>query len=351
MISDLAFHTTRVGINDSSKLETFTIRQMTEGVVMGMFDFLFKKKIVKKVDCSQGLVKVSRQVSEAEKLTEKQIANTNPPVEWQIKRASKLGIVVVPGMTYIQLNELISKAEFDRPPTHQQLKKAKVFGVSVLPSLTYGQLGKLLAEAAPNQPATTEQVELCDKVGIPLPSGTTLGQAETLITNARSNSTYVARFKQFEEELAKQVTEEDNRELREEYGDKLTEEFYRWNGIANESNDHHLIVFQRGKSIVVEVVEFDEAEIIDAKTPYVQLSVRVPEKEKLGQGYYVFWWQKNLEIKASNILHVQKLKESFSDCFIEDGRDSEDYTAYKKVLEKATEFAKRFDQGSNNPQK
>ena len=337
---------------------------------MGMFDFLFKKKTVENVDSSQYQFKVSVVVSEPDKPTEKQLAyardlsikilpsmtreqlsqlitdaveRKKPPAEWQIKSASKLGVNVVPGMTYSQLTELINKAEFDKPPTHQQLKKAKTFGVNVSPDVTYGQLGVLLDQAILKQPPTSDQVELCDKVGVPLALGTTRGQAETIITEAKNNPKFAAKFQQLDEELQRESEAEEDREQREKYGDKLMEEFYRWEEIASECYDQYVLVFRRGKSIVVEVVEFDTAEIIDAAKPYINLSVRVPEKEKLDRNYYVFSWEKEVEIKAGNILHVQKLKTNFSDCSIEESGDSEDYTAYKKVLENATEFAKRFD--------
>ena len=337
---------------------------------MGMFDFLFKKKAVENVDSSQYLVKVSVVVSEAEKPTEKQLAyagdlrikvlpnmtrdqlsqvisdtieREKPPSEWQIKTASKFGIDVVSGMTFSQLTELINKAEFDKPPTHQQLKKAKTFGVNVTPEITYGQLGALLDQAILKQPPTPEQAELCVKVGIQLPSGTNRGQAEMIIANAKSNPTYAAKFQQLEEEQQKESDAEEDREQREKYGDKLIEEFYRWDGIANERNDQHVMIFRRGKSIVVEVVEFDTVEIVDATKPYIKLSVLLPAKEKIDQNYYAFSWENEMEIKATNVLHLQKLKTNFSDCSYGDWGDSEDYLAYKKVLEKATEFAKRFD--------
>ena len=219
----------------------------------------------------------------------------------------------------------------------------QTFGVNVTPEITYGQLGALLDQAILKQPPTPEQAELCVKVGIQLPSGTNRGQAEMIIANAKSNPTYAAKFQQLEEEQQKESDAEEDREQREKYGDKLMEEFYRWEEIASECYDQYVLVFRRGKSIVVEVVEFDTAEIIDAAKPYINLSVRVPEKEKLDRNYYVFSWEKEVEIKAGNILHVQKLKTNFSDCSIEESGDSEDYTAYKKVLENATEFAKRFD--------
>ena len=337
---------------------------------MGIFDFLYKKKAVENVVSSQYQLKVSVVVSEPDKPTDKQLAyardlsikilpsmtreqlshlisdaveRKKPPAEWQIKSASKLGIKIVPGMTCTQLTELINRAEFDRPPSHQQLKKAKTFGVNVSPDLTYGQLGELLDQAILKQPPTSDQVELCDKVGLPLPSGTTRGQAETIISEAKNNPKYASKFWQLDEELQKESAAEEDREQREKYGDKLMEDFYRWEEISSECYDQYVLVFRRGKNIVVEVVEFDSAEIIDGAKPYINLSARVPEKEKLDRNCYVFSWEKEVEIRAGNILHIQKLKTNFSDCSIEESVDSEDYTAYKKVLEKATEFAKRFD--------
>ena len=337
---------------------------------MGMFDFLKNKKAVENADSSQYQFKVSVKVSEPDKPTEKQLAyakelsikilpdmtreqlsqlitdaveRKKPPAEWQIKSAAKLGIDVVPGMTNSQLTELINKAEFDKPPTHQQLKKAKTFGVNVSPDVTYGQLGALLDQAILKQPPTSDQVEICDKVGILLSSGTTRGRAEKIITEAKTNPKYAAKFQQLDEELQRESDAEEVREQRAKYGDKLMEEFYRWEEITSEFGDQYVLVFRRGKLIVVEVVEFDTVEINNASKPYINLSVRVPEKEKLDRNCYVISWEKEVEIKAGNILHIQKLKTSFSDCSIEESGDSEDYAAYKKVLEKATEFAKRYD--------
>jgi hypothetical protein len=287
---------------------------------MGLFDFLFKK--------------VTEKVQQIQK----------PPAEWQVARAAKLGVKVSDGMTYTQLEKLLSDAESNKPPTHQQLKKAKSFGVSVPDGATYEQLSKLLEKALLDQPATPEQVTLCERVGIPFQANTTRGQADELITKAKSNRKYQAAFQRLQDEEQKRQEDEYDREMREQYGDELMKEFYKWEKIANDGDSQYLLIFRRGKEAIAEVVEIvDAPEIVDAKSPYVKLSLLLPKKERHEKEYFSLEWEKEMELRSSNVLHVQKLGKRFSDCNVMLGQESKDFAAYGAVIEKAKEFSKRFE--------
>jgi hypothetical protein len=292
---------------------------------MGFFDFLFKKKRIRPE------IKLS-------------IRSVKPPQEWQLERARKLGINVIAGMTFEELDEKLTKAEFDKPTTHQQIKKAKAFGMIVTPNMTYGQLASRLNEAALNQPAKQEQIELCKRVGIPLPPGTTCGDADKLIENARQNLKYAAQFRKIDDEFQRELEAEEDSELREQYGDKLLNEFRQWEKLSVESGTQYLMVFRRGKEIAVEVVEFEDGpEIIEGKSPYIKLSLLLPKKERHDRDYFSLEWEKEMEIRSSNVLHIQKLDRTFSDCTVVFEQESPDYEAYRKVIEKAKEFSKRFE--------
>ncbi len=230
------------------------------------------------------------------------------------------------------------------PPTHQQLKKAKSFGVSVPDGATYDQLGKLLENALLNQPATPEQVTLCERVGIPFQANTTRGQADELIAKAKSNRKYQAAFQQLQEEKQKQQEEENDREMREQYGDKLMNEFYKWEKIENDTRNQFLIVFKRGKGVVVEIAEFNSGpDIIDGKKPYVSISLLTPVKEKIDKGEYSLGWEKEVQIRSEDILHFQKLTTDLNPSWGPGGYECEDYLTYKKVIAQGQEIAKRFE--------
>lgn len=333
---------------------------------MGLFDFLFKKKKRRETiaaslpDLSDDNKPTQKQVAYAKDLGVKLSQNLDRhqvsglindaikqkqlPVEWQLTRATKLGLKVTDGMTYAQLEKLLSNAEFNKPPTHQQLKKAKAFGVSVPAGMTYGQLSESLEKALPNQPATSEQLELCGKVGIPIQSGSTRGQVDELISKAKDSRKYRVAFQQLQDEEQKQLEDEYDREMREQYGDALMNEFCKWEKIANDIESQYLLIFRRGKEVVAEVVELDgDPEIIDAKSPYIKLSLLLPKKERHAKDYYSLEWEKEIEIRSSNVLHVQKLGQKFSDCNVMVNQESQDYAAYRTAIEKAKAFSKQFE--------
>lgn len=331
---------------------------------MGFFDFINKKK------SKEIHLQVSVQNLADEMPTEKQIAyakalgipilpsmtrnevselisnacdRKKPPADWQMQRANKMGIQMSPDITYLQLEELLNKAEFDKPPTHQQLKKAKAFGVSITPNLTYGQLGSLLDEAEWAQPANAEQTELCDKVGICLPVGTNRRQANEHIEKAKNDPQYKLRFQKLQDEEEKEETEEEDREMREKYGDKLMDDFYRWEKISDEGDGHYLMIFRRGKEVVVEVVELDYGpEIVDGKKPFVKMALLLPKKERQEKDHFSLEWEIEKEIHSSDILHFQKIDRQLSDCYVMFDEESKDFAAYKKMIEKGKEFSKRF---------
>lgn len=305
---------------------------------MGLFDFLFKKKKNAKSPNTNShqvtnlMGDALKQKKELEKL----------PAQWQLARAAKLGIEVTNGMTFNQLDKLLSNAEFNKPPTHQQLKKAKAFGVSVPAGMTYGELSVLLEKALLNQPATSEQIQLCEKIGIPIQSGLTREQADELISKAKENPKYLTRFQQLQNELNQQLDEEEDRELREKYGDKIVEEFRRWEQMYD--TNQFLIVFKRGKSIVVEIAEFNnEPEIMYDKKPYISISLLTPTKERVDKGEYELNWEKELQIRSEHILHIQKLDTSLHPSWGPEGYESEDFSTYKKTIEKGRTIAKKFE--------
>lgn len=281
---------------------------------MGLFDFIFKKTKAK-----------------GEK-------PERSPTDWKVSKDTKLSAEVSAGM------KMLRDTDSNKPPTHQQLKKAKSFGISVPEGATYDQLRKLLEKALLDQPATPEQMTLCERVGIPFQANATRGQVDELIAKAKSNRKFQAAFQRLEDEKQREHQEQYDREMREQYGDELMNEFYKWEKIENDSRNQFLIVFKRGKSVVVEIAEFNSGpEIIDGKKPYVSISLLTPIKETIDKGEYSLTWEKEVQIRSENILHFQILTTDLYPSWGSGGYESEDLLAYKRVIAQGQEIAKRFD--------
>jgi hypothetical protein len=341
---------------------------------MSLFDFLFRKPVKTKpeiaavsnlasqlLERAKSLQVSSKASAESSRPTNEQIEHANrlgitispsmssqelhqlirrnswrakPPFDWQLKEASKFGITVTPDMSSGQLGELIERANFAKPPTNQQLKKAKTLGVSVSSDLTYGQVEKLLEEAIQNQPVTLDQFNLCKRLGIVLAPEATYGNADKIITGARQDPKYDSEFRKID-------VEEEDRELRKLYDGKVVDALRQWRQICEETGAKFLLIFQRGKQVITEVVELNsEPEIVMGKTLYIQLSFLLPEKQKVDRGYYSLEWEKEMNIPVSKVLHIQKIDNCLSNCSIIDSEESEDFLAYKDLIEKGQQFSK-----------
>lgn len=142
----------------------------------------------------------------------------------------------------------------------------------------------------------------------------------------------------------KQLEDEYDREMREQYGDELMDDFCKWEKIANDGASQYLMVFRRGREVVVEVVEMvDSPEIVEAKSPYIKLSLLLPKKERQEKDMYSLEWEKEIEVRSSNVLHVQKLDRKFSDCYVMASRESKDFADYRMAVEKGKVFSKQFE--------
>ena len=312
---------------------------------MGILDFFFSKK-QDNSPAKQKHAPVNATDSNNTKGNSRSNPTAEPPREWQLKQAAKLGIQVVEGMTYAEIQDAIDKAEFNKPPTHQQLKKAKLFGVHVPPDskLTYGQLALLLDQAALNQPANPEQVTICEKVGIKIPSNMTVEIADKLITEAKANPKFKGKFEEIEKERLMQSQAEEDLELREQYGESFVKEYRRWEKISDAPGAQYLLIYRKEKKIAVDVVEFDGGvEIIEGKSPSIKLTLLLPTKESFEKNCYSLVWEKEEEVRSSRVLHIQKLDRALLDCEVMFGEESKDLVEYKKVIEKAKAYAKKFE--------
>ena len=150
--------------------------------------------------------------------------------------------------------------------------------------------------------------------------------------------------KQVQDEARNEVDEEYDREMRAQYGDDLMNEFHRWEKISNDVESQYMMIFRRGKEVVVEVVEIgDSAEIVDGRAPYIRLSFLLPKKERHDKDYFSLEWDKEMEIRSSSVLHIQKLERKFSDCTVMLNQESKDFAAYRIVIENAKKFSKQFE--------
>jgi hypothetical protein len=200
-----------------------------------------------------------------------------------------------------------------------------------------------LDEAEWTQPANAEQRELCDKVGICLPVGTNRRQANEHIEKAKNDPENKLRFQKLQDEEEKTAVEEADREMREKYGDKVMDDFYRWEKISAEAAGHYLMIFCRGKEVLVEVVELDYGpEVVDGKKPFVKMALLFPKKDRQEKDHFSLEWEIEKEIHSSDILHFQKIGRLLSDCNVMFDEESKDFVAYKTIIEKGKEFSKRF---------
>lgn len=72
------------------------------------------------------------------------------------------------------------------------------------------------------------------------------------------------------------------------------------------------------------------------------MALLFPKKNRQEKDYYSLEWEIEKEILSSDILHYQKIERKFSDCYVMFDEESNDFAAYKKVIEKRKVFSKRF---------
>lgn len=269
---------------------------------MGLFDFLFGKKsfdIKAQASLPRSPASMPSQRPDDFETSVYIQESLTPPSEWQIQEAAKLGIVINKGISSGELQAKIKDAKAKLPPYKSQ-------------------------------------IELCNRIGLVLLPSMTRADVDDLIVKAKKDPKYVPKFaeldreKQLENQRAALEVEEEDRRI---YGDELVDLFRKWEAITD-SGVQHILVFRKGKSIVVDVVEFDSIEIDDTKKPFVKLNILRPRIRKERDSGQYLEWDKEVAVNAQKVLHVQRLATEV---------DMFDVSEYLRIIEISTDYAKRFE--------
>lgn len=154
----------------------------------------------------------------------------------------------------------------------------------------------------PKKTPSRNQVILCEQLGLKISHQ--MGQADVskLLGEALQQEKYKAIYDSIQLEREKKFEKED----REEYGDKLVNELKSWEAKCN-SNSHFYLVFKRGETIHYDIAELESADIAGIKKHYIELNFQFLKRYKDKVFGDHVEWEKDITIKAHQVLKVQSL--------------------------------------------
>lgn len=244
----------------------------------------------------------------------------DPATDRQVSFANSLGLTLPKDATKGKASDLISKAlkqKDSKPATSSQLEQAKLVGVSIPRGATVAE-AKLLIRAG--QP-TWQQKQFFERVEIEFPRGKSRTEVEKKIKHLMREPAAAKKVENaIDNERKASVAAE--LEMRQEdidrYGQKLVEEFERWEKLADDIGPY-VVIFRSGKSLKVDVVEFDGCEIEEKARgkSRVVLDCLFPKRFR-EDGEKWLEWEKERQLVASKIEFVSLLEDSFPRCSIEE---------------------------------
>jgi hypothetical protein len=247
------------------------------------------------------------------------------PSKQRIDRANRLGIKFDPDISKSKLNELIQQVEMNLPPTKEQLKACEGLGISVQEGENRGEIVEGIRVAKSNIPFDDELLKL-ERLGIPVPPNATRNEITKMLDGFRNDPAY-------QEKLLEMEAQEERDEIIEQYGELIAEELLKWEKIVHQGQPH-IIIHKRGKKIMSEILEIHDATIREGKPCQIELSGYAPSDLKYMDKDDEISFDKEIELIASRVLHVQMLPPHVFPLTL--GR-------YRIVLPQLKEYAKRFE--------
>lgn len=259
-----------------------------------------------------------------------------PPGDWQhdpasdrqMSFATSLGIVLPQQVTKGRASELISQALEQRDQgqaTKAQREEAELLGIGLPRNATFREATKIIRDSKP----TWEQKQFFKRAGLIFPSYVPRDEVAEKIRQLSRDSKIANKVQAaIENELRESIAAE--QEMRQEdierYGIELVEEFERWEKLADAIGPY-VVIYRSGKSLKVEVVEFDGAEIEEkprGKSRVVLESLFPKRVREDGEKWLE--WEKERRLVAGKIEYIGLLEKVWGRCNIE---EVDEYEAVK----------------------
>lgn len=150
-------------------------------------------------------------------------------------------------------------------------------------------------------PPSKSKLKMCERLGLTVTSDMGNRDVHFLIEEALKDPKIKRIYDEYQDEQNARIEKED----REEYGEKLYEEKIKWEKMCGSEN-HYSLIFKRGKSIISDIVEFERVWIDGDKKKFVKIGLLLPKRYKSKLDGDHLEWEKEVEIKPSQILFLEK---------------------------------------------
>ena len=162
-----------------------------------------------------------------------------------------------------------------------------------------------LINKKPKQPPSNSQVRLCKRLGLEITPKMSRADVSKLLEISLQQEKYKAIY----DEIQREEDAEFEREERAEYGDEIVDELKKWEKICDLNTQYFLLFKYRGK-IQCEIVEIENAEIVEDKKPSISLSLLLPKKHRdkdYEDGGYYIEWEREISLKSNQIMAIEAL--------------------------------------------
>ncbi len=254
---------------------------------------------------------------------------SDPATDRQRSYAATLGVTVPKNATKGQASELISaavKRQDDGPATESQRDSALRYGVTLAKHVTVREATTAIHEAKP----TWKQVQFFKRINKPFPVGISRQEIAQQVKRLEQDAgiqKLIEKAVKEEKRAAVEAGQEMRLEDIERYGLPAVEEFERWEPVADEVGPY-VIIYRSGKSLKVEVVEFEGAEIEQKARgkSRVALDCLFPKRFR-EDGETWLEWEKEKRLIASKVEYVVLLEKVWSGTYIDNIEEYESLIA------------------------
>ena len=260
----------------------------------------------------------------------------DPATERQTSFASSLGINLPKNATKGYASDQISKAlqrQGSGEATSSQRDYAKRFGVTIPRQASYGEAKAIIRNVQP----TWDQKQFYERAGLAFPDSASREAIKKEIKQLMRDSGISKKVQDsiLAEEKADVAAEQEMRqEDIERYGLEVVEDFERWEKLADDIGPY-VVIYRSGKSLKVEVVEFDGAEIEEKARgkSRVVLECLFPKRIR-EDGEKWLEWEKEKQLIAGKIEYIGLLEKVWGRCNIE---EIDEYESLKSDFERRAE--------------
>jgi hypothetical protein len=253
--------------------------------------------------------------------------NVMPPSKRQREECDYLGLTIEPNMTWYSVSWMIINAREN--PKYKALSEAYIATKNAASKKK--QLEKLFPgtkRSAPDSnskdgnapPPGKMQREECEFPGVTIEPNITLYSASGGSTDARED-------KALNEAWIAKKNAAFEKKKREEYGDALIDELKKWKKICYP--DQYFVIYQTGKTMHSDIVEFKRAYIVNALIPYVKIDALLPSIQKPHNCRSRMEWEKEVSFRSMQIFKCIKLQKKI---------DKSDVDGYELMLIKRKLF-------------